>query len=141
MTRKNRAWPCGQMLKALGCRKPCTQPRSASSPAGVRSFSLRAQRKATPKVCSAKKARFNFRNSGIECHHDSVPAPMMEAPFFAAHAAAPPWQKRRLFVGQKGFMPALASRESVLGYEPALSAPNQSAAQCVGPVGDKVPSA
>lgn len=47
---------------------------------GVRSFSLRAQRKATPKVCSAKKARFNFRNSGIECHHDSVPVPIVEAP-------------------------------------------------------------
>ena len=68
------------MLEALGCRKPCTQPRGASSPARVRSFSLRAQRKATPKVCSAKKARFNFRNSGIECHHDSVPVPIVEAP-------------------------------------------------------------
>ena len=70
----------GQMLKALGCRKPCAQPRGANSPARARSFSLRAQPKATPKVCSAKEARVNFRNSGIECHHDSAPAPIVEAP-------------------------------------------------------------
>lgn len=70
----------GQMFKALECRKPCAQPRGANSPARARSFSLRAQPKATPKVCSAKEAGVNFRNSGIECHHDSVPAPIVEAP-------------------------------------------------------------
>ena len=61
--------------------------------------------------------------------------------FCSPHAAAPPCKKVAFFVQKRGFMPAQASRESVLGYEPALSAPSQSAAQCAGPVGDKAPGA
>ena len=61
--------------------------------------------------------------------------------FLFFHAAAPPCKKVAFFVQQRGFMPALASRESVPGYEPALSAPNLSAAQRAGPVGDRAPGA
>ena len=43
-------------------------------------FSLRAQRKAAPKVYLAGEARVNFRNSGMKCGHDSARASIMEAP-------------------------------------------------------------